>query len=175
MISSPTLPATTLNLALNFLQLLTGKDRQYVINEAALDYMRGRKLPLKTIDLLKHHLARRFECEHLFSSFLEELGIGRCLVNPVPLPIILEGALWGALVKAGTLTSTVILSDAHRRAVDDKQRQIWEFYRQLYEYCQHPNPELREPLRRKFDQIFKDKTCYPSLNRLAAASLQEEV
>ncbi len=77
--------------------------------------MRGRKLPLKTIDLLKltlkHHLARRFECEHLFSSFLEKLGIGRSLVNPVPLPIILEGALWGALVKAGTLTSTVILSD----------------------------------------------------------------
>ena len=58
------------------------------------------------------------------------------------------------------------LSDAHRRAVDDKQRQIWDYYRQLFEYRLHPDPELREPLRQKFDQIFKDKTCYPSLNRL---------
>ncbi len=180
---------------LNFLQLLTGKERQYVINEAALDYMRERKLPRKTINLLKHHLARRFECEHLFSSFLQELGIGQRQVNPSPLPIILEGALWGALAEAGTLISTVILSDdagqfklglhalcwvhaerhlqklcglsdAHRRAVDDKQRQIWDYYRQLFEYRLHPDPELREPLRHKFDQIFQDKTCYPSLNRL---------
>ena len=73
--------------------------------------MRGRKLPLKMIALLRNHLQRRFECEHSYRAFLGELGIGRCKVNPEPLPIIARGALWGALAEAGTLTTTVILSD----------------------------------------------------------------
>ena len=58
------------------------------------------------------------------------------------------------------------LSDADRSAVDTKQHQIWNYYRQLVEYRQQPQPELRVPLRQQFEDIFLDQTCYHSLNLL---------
>ncbi len=97
---------------------------------------------------------RRFDCEHSSHSALDELGIQQRKVNPAPLPIITEGALWDALVKAGKLTETVILNNdsgqfklgehalswvhtirhlqklpglntADRRAIDTKRNQIF--------------------------------------------------
>ncbi len=45
---------------LDCVQISSGKRRQYVISEAALDYMRGRKLPKTTVSLLQNHLQRCF-------------------------------------------------------------------------------------------------------------------
>ena len=96
---------------LNFLQVLSGENPQYLINSAAIDYIRKRKLPKTTIKLLQNHPIQRFDCEQSLHSALDESGILQRKVNPLPLPIITEGALWDALLEDGKFTETVILSD----------------------------------------------------------------
>lgn len=48
------------NSHLDCVQTLSSKSRQYVISEAALDYMRGSKFPKTTVSLLQNHLQRCF-------------------------------------------------------------------------------------------------------------------
>ena len=86
---------------LNFLQVLSGENTQYKINSAAIDYMRKRKLPKITIKLLQNHPTPRFDCDQSLHSVLDESGIVQRKVKPLPLPIITEGALWGALLEDG--------------------------------------------------------------------------
>ncbi len=154
--------------------------------------MRKRKLPKATIELLQNHPTARFDCEQSLHSALDELGILQRKVNPAPVPIITEGALWGALLEDGKFTETVILSDDakqfrlgnharcwvhaerhlkklpspgddNRQATDAKQSEIWDLYRQLGEYRLNPDAKLRESLNEQFDQIFNDKTGYHSI------------
>ncbi len=55
-----------------------------------------------------------------------------------------------------------------RQRVDSAQvrSQIWALYADLKSYQAHPAEELKEPLKRRFDEIFTQKTSYTSLNRL---------
>ena len=48
---------------LNFLEVLSGENPQYLINSAAFDYMCKRKLSKKNIKLLQNHPIKRFDSE----------------------------------------------------------------------------------------------------------------
>ena len=92
----------------NFLDLLRAGFDDYVINAAALDYMRA---PGPVIARLASHGRRRFATEAAWAAHLEELAITLRSAHPDPLRIAGQGALWGSIVERGWLTDTVILSD----------------------------------------------------------------
>jgi hypothetical protein len=95
---------------LNFLDLLRAGHTDYVINDAALDYMREHDLPAPVRQQLAAHPERRFADQDAWTRHLEQLGIASLLVSPDPVRIATEGALWGAVSAQGFLCEAVIVS-----------------------------------------------------------------
>ncbi len=93
-----------------FLSLLRAGHGDYVISEAALDYMRGRSLAGSVIERLATHRAKLFASTAAWRAHLAVLGIDQLKVTPDPVLIATEGALWGAIHHHGLLTGTVIVS-----------------------------------------------------------------
>ena len=96
---------------LNFLALLRAGATDYVINDEALAYMRGRSLSGLVIAQLAGHKSKRLKDQEAWMAHLERLGITRLRVHPDPLKIATEGALWGSVVAHGLLKDAVIVSD----------------------------------------------------------------
>ena len=181
---------------LAFLSRLCGGASLYVINEAALDYMKERGLPLSTIGKFKEHKTQIFSSAADWERHLQALGLNELKVAPDPLLIASEAALWGAIRHQGLLPDTVIVSDdagqfrvgAHalcwvhaerlvhklipandkqRNAIEIAKRMIWWFYRALKDYKLDPSAEQAELLRARFDRIFKRaSTGFATLDRL---------
>ena len=96
---------------LNFLELLRAGHDDYVINDAALAYMRARALASHVIARLIEHPDRHFADRTAWSAHLERLGISALRVNPDPVMVATEGALWGSVKAHGFLPNAVIVSD----------------------------------------------------------------
>ena len=69
---------------LNFLDLLRAGHTDYVINEAALGYMRDHALAGPLLQLLATHEQRRFADEAAWMAPLEQLGMTSLRVNARP-------------------------------------------------------------------------------------------
>lgn len=69
---------------LNFLDLLRAGHTDYVINEAALDYMRGRALAGPVISRLAAEPQTRFADHAAWQAHLDHLGISAVQVTPDP-------------------------------------------------------------------------------------------
>lgn len=180
---------------LNFLDLLRGGHMDYVINEAALSYMRDRSLSGPVIRRLAAAPQRHFAGPSAWQAHLVHLGISALQVTPDPVRIATEGALWGAVAAHGFLQDAVILSDdagqfavgqhalcwvhaerlvhkletftdLHRSAQARVRTLIWRFYTDLKLYCLAPNPQRRREMRARFDRIFRRKTGFTTLDRL---------
>jgi hypothetical protein len=181
---------------LAFLSRLCGGSALYVINAAALDYMKDRQLPQAVIGKFADHKERIFSRPADWARHLQALGLTDLKVTPDPVLIASEGALWGAIRHQGLLPDTVIVSDdagqfrvgvhalcwvhaerlvhklvpandKQRNAVEVAKRMIWWFYGSLKEYKQAPSPQQAEVLRARFDRIFKrGGTGYVTLDRL---------
>jgi transposase IS66 family protein len=168
---------------------------EYVVDEAALAYMRGRALAGPVIERLAAHPAKVFADEEAWRAHVAALGIDRLAVAPDPVRIATEGALWGAIRRRGLLGGTVIVSDdagqfrlgehalcwvhaerlAHklvpttaeqRRAVELTRALIWWFYADLKAWKRDPCPRRAAALRARFDRIFARRTSYVVLDRL---------
>ena len=96
---------------LNFLGLLRAGHTDYVINDAALDYMREHALAGTLVQLLATHGQRQFADEKAWMGHLERLGLAGLQVTPNPVRVATEGALWGAVSAHGFLCEAVVLSD----------------------------------------------------------------
>src|SRR3982751_457828 len=182
---------------LNFLELLRAGHTDYVINPEALTYMRDRALSGPVIERLATHPEHTFPDRTAWQAHLERLGIPDLRVNPDPVRIATEGALWGAIKAHGFLPETVIVSDDagqfmvgchalcwvrserlvhkldtftdHQRRMQPYQRAlIWWFYRDLKAYRREPTPRRRSELRARFDRIFGRQTGFVVLDRLLA-------
>src|SRR5499425_3619798 len=179
-----------------FLSRLCGSTALYVINAAALGYMKDRQLPQAVIDKFADHKERIFSSPEDWERHLQALGITEVNVAPDPVLIASEAALWGAIRHQGLLEDTVIVSDdagqfrvgvhalcwvhaerlvhklvpandKQRNAIEVAKRMIWWFYASLKEYKRAPSPEQAEILRARFDRIFKRRgTGYVMLDRL---------
>jgi len=181
----------------NFLGLLGAGHTDYVLNDQAVAYMRGRNLAEYVIAKLTSHPAQRFADATAWQEHLDSVGITGLTVHPDPVTIATEGALWGAIIDHGFLKNTVIVSDdagqfnvgthalcwvhaerlVHKldafteaaRAAKDKVRSlIWWFYADLKAYCAAPNPRRKAELKVRFDRIFRQQTGFASLDRLLA-------
>jgi len=76
---------------LNFLDLLRAGHTDYVINDAALDYMREHALAGTLVHRLATHEQRRFAGKTAWMSHLEQLGLTGLQVTPDPVRVATEG------------------------------------------------------------------------------------
>jgi len=95
----------------NFLELLRAGYTDYVINTAALNYLRERALAGPVVRMLAEQPERQFADQAAWLAHLERLGITTLTVTPDPVQIATEGALWGSIRAHGLLRDTVVLSD----------------------------------------------------------------
>jgi Transposase IS66 family len=180
---------------LNFLDLLRAGHTDYVVNDAALDYMRSRALAGPVISRLAAAPQGRFADHGAWQAHLQCLGISDLQVTPDPVCIATEGALWGAVTARGFLQNAVIVSDdagqfavgqhalcwvhaerlvhkldtftdRHRAAQEHMRALIWWFYADLKAYRADPNSRRRGEMRARFDRIFARRTGFALLDRL---------
>lgn len=181
---------------LNFLELLRAGASEYVINQAALEYMREHKLPQATIARFGS-AKRRFGGRKAFMAYLKRLGLTKLKVTPDPVQIATEGALWGSIMEQGLLDGTVIVSDGagqfkiaehalcwvhaerlihkldtfcdeHVQAKERIRRRIWRLYKALKTYRLAPSSRRAARLAHRFDAIFSTETGFVTLDRLLA-------
>ena len=180
---------------LNFLDLLRAGHTDYVINDAALSYMRERALAEPVIARFAAHTDKRFADPTAWQAHLEQLGITQLTVTPNPMQIATEGALWGSIQVHGFLHEGVIVSDDagqfavgnhalcwihaerlvhkldtftdHQRAAQQLVRSlIWQLYADLKDYRITPTPWRRAQLSQRFDYVFCRHTGFVTLDRL---------
>lgn len=180
---------------LNFLQLLAAGDETHLINQAAIAYMRERKLPETVIGRLAGHEQTRFADAATWTAHLQELGLTGLELTSDPARIATEGALWGNITAQGLLDGTVIVSDGagqfkvgdhalcwvhserlvyrldtfcepKREAKERIRSRIWGLYGDLKAYCRDPTPRYKAALERRFERIFTTQTGFALLDRL---------
>jgi hypothetical protein len=180
---------------LNFLSLLRGGCEDYVVNEAALNYLRRQPVEAAVIARLTTLQGRVFRSD---LEWLEQLA--RCSINIFDRPLLQtlnEAATWGAIRHRGLMANTVVVSDdagqfrvathalcwvhAERhlqklmpaspkqaQAVELVRETIWCFYRGLKLWKQSPTPGAEASFRRQFNRIFGLRTGYKDLDELLA-------
>ena len=95
----------------NFLDCLRAGHTDYVVDAAALAYMRQHHLAGPVIERLAAHPQRRFPDRPAWDAHLEALGITALRVTPDPVTVATQGAMWGAIRRHGLLDGTVVVSD----------------------------------------------------------------
>jgi hypothetical protein len=180
---------------LNFLDLLRAGHTDYVLNDAAYDYMRNQGLPAATIARLKAEPEARFNDQSTWQAHLDRLGFNALKVTPEPVRVATEGALWGSVQSHKFLCDAVVLSDdagqfnvglhalcwvhaerlvhkldaftdKHRAAQTKVRGLIWDFYARLRAYRVNPSQRQAVALRKQFDRIFLRRTGFVTLDRL---------
>jgi hypothetical protein len=181
----------------NFLALLRADHDDYVVNAAALAYMRAHNLAGPVIARLEGAPAKRFADEAAWRAHLEALGLDRLKVAPDPVKLATEAALWGSVCAHGLLADAAIVSDEagqfrvgrhalcwvhaerlvhkliprnerQRRAVELVRQLIWWFYADLKAYKRDPCPRRKAAPRARFDRLFRRATGFVALDRLLA-------
>jgi len=179
---------------INFLKLLRSGHADYVINDAALEYMAGQKLPRSVAArLIGDAPAPDDEVviadDRGWQAALKGWGIS----DERHIRIITEGALLAAVLTHGVNPDLAIVSDdagqfnvlahalcwIHAERVlaklvgfNDEQRAdleqvrtvVWELYRDLKAYKAAPTKKARVGLARCFDNLCATRTCFSSLN-----------
>jgi len=174
---------------INFLELLRGAATDYVINPAALRYMRAQRLSADTLHALRQG-ATHWADEAAWSAHLQALGI----TQSRPVRIATEGALIGSLIDHGFPEDLVIMSDdagqfdvlchalcwihaervfqrllplntQHTKALTWVRSQLWDLYGDLKHYQQHPGEEKKQELQARFDEICRTRTAFQTLNQ----------
>jgi hypothetical protein len=174
----------------NFLELLRAGHQDYILTEAALDYMQQQKLPKAPLSQLRHAMNQRFATQAEWQKYLSELSISQAR----HCRIATEGALLGSVLDHGLCDDLVIVSDdagqfdvllhalcwvhaerlvhkliplnaMHREDIASVRTQIWELYRDLKAYQRQPDDAQHEALVQRFDAIFTQQTRFATLTR----------
>jgi hypothetical protein len=173
---------------LNFLQVLQGPARAYVLNETTWAYWGRQQLPAAVWERLAQG-PQAFAAEAAWTARLAELGI----TDERHVRIATEGALLGGLVARGVSPELVVLSDGapqfvilvhaacwihaerplaklvphneeHRAAIEKIRHHIWELYQELTAYREQPHEAQRAVLASRFDALVGQRTGYPSID-----------
>ncbi|MBD9446554.1 transposase [Rhizobium sp. RHZ01] len=180
---------------LNFLSLLRGSYHDYVLNDAAFDYLQGHPSSVDMTARLRAPEPMRF-CNQV--PFLEYLaGQGVDIFDKAAVRILGEAATWGSIHHHGLVGDTVIISDdagqvrvgnhalcwvhaerllqklmpvkpKHAKSVALVRDLIWRFYKALKAWKQKPSPQAANGFRQRFDRIFSLHTGYAELDALLA-------
>jgi hypothetical protein len=172
---------------LNFLQVLQGAVRSYVINAATWAYWGRQELSAAWAEKLSRG-PREFADDASWQARLAELG----LTGERPVRTATEGALVGGLVARGVSADLVTLSDGaqqffvfahaacwvhaerplirlvpyndeHRAVIAKVRDQIWELYKDLKAYGQHPDASQKPLLEARFDALCDQRAGYANI------------
>lgn len=175
---------------INFLELLRGAAVDYIINPAALDYMRAQGLPQELLEMIEHSEEPVFDNEKGWTEYLAKLKI----TNKRHIRIATEGALLGTLAACGFPPDLVIISDdagqfnillhalcwihadrvfqrilplndIHTKELNWVRSQIWEIYSDLKRYKYDQDPDLKTAINAHFDELCRTKTTFATLNQ----------
>jgi transposase IS66 family protein len=173
---------------LNFLQVLQGSQRDYVINDMALAYWQRQQLAAALVEQLTQG-AQAFVGAPAWQARLAALAI----TDERHVRIATEGALLGGLIARGVAPDLGVLSDGapqfvlfvhagcwihaerplaklvphndqHRAAIEQVRNQIWELYKDLKAYRAQPDAGQRPVLEARFDALVEQRTGYPSID-----------
>jgi hypothetical protein len=167
---------------MSFLEIMRGKNMDYVLNEPAISYIKTYKFKPETMLILEQHLNKTISGKDVWERFIKETfppgHIGKNTIK-----IITEAAIIGSLM-THTLSSDFSLlsdgasqyvlfkhalcwihmerllkkiipaSDTERQELNDMREAFWNFYAELKAYKDKPNAEDKSLLSDKFDQIF---------------------
>ena len=182
---------------LNFLDLLRAGHTDYVLNDAAYDYMRRHDLPAPAIALLTAEPETRFDDRASWRTHLDRLGfnaltvhtqsgsgrlrrrfVGQRSIARVPVRHRLLSDDAGQFnvgrhalcwVHAERLVHKLnTFKDKHRAAQQRVRGLIWDFYADLKDYRLNPGKRRALTLRARFDRIFLGLTGFATLDRLLA-------
>ena len=174
----------------NFLGLLRVVYEDYIINDDSLTYMKQYGLRKDIVDLLTSASNKVFANESEWKSHLASLGIASCR----HIKIATESALLGSAIDHGLSRDLPILSDdagqfnilvhalcwvhmeriihkligfndEQRQAVQNVRDQIWNLYKKLKAYKEHPESNLRVEIESDFEVIFSQTTSFETLNQ----------
>ncbi|MGO8373287.1 transposase [Rhizobium ruizarguesonis] len=178
---------------LNFLSLLRGSYQDYVLNDAAFDYLEERHGGSPLIDGLRNVELQRFCNQVPFMTHLAGKGVD--IFDKQAIGLAAEAGLWGAIRHHGLVGDMVIVSDdagqfrvgnhalcwvhgerllqklmpataKEERWVAVVRDLLWRFYKALKAYKQNPCPQSAPAFRRRFDRIFTLRTGYEALDKL---------
>jgi hypothetical protein len=173
---------------LNFLQILQGDERLYMINETAVAYWKRQELSAAVIEQMTQG-PQEFAGAEAWQARLADLAI----TSPRHVRIVTEGALLGGLVAQGIAPDLGVLSDGagqfvifvhaacwihaerplaklvphneeHRAVIEKTRTQIWELYKDLKAYRDKPDEAQKPVLEARFDALVDQRTGYPSIN-----------
>jgi len=175
---------------LNFLEVLRGEHRDYVINEVTLAYWRHYELSAELIASLAAG-PTHFVDAAAWNARLHALDMS----GARRLRITTEGALLGSLIAHGLPPDLMVLSDGagqfnilvhaacwvhaerplarmipyneeHRLEIERVRQQLWELYQDLKAYRQQPEPAQVPVLTARFEALCMQRTGYPSINNV---------
>jgi hypothetical protein len=173
---------------LNFLQVLQGAQRSYVINEMTLAYWERQGLSADLVHKLRGG-PDTFAEESSWQARLAALGI----TGERHVRIATEGALLGGLIARGVAPDLGVLSDGaqqffillhalcwvhaerplarmipyneeHRIIIEKIREEIWALYKDLKAYQEHPEESHKPQLEAHFDALCEQRTHYPSID-----------
>jgi hypothetical protein len=174
------------------LSILCAGNKDYVLNDAAFDYMRAHGIPQRRVELLAGCDRTVFEDYGQWAAALESLGI----TTEMHVRTITEAALLVSIREHGCVNPDLVIvsddagqfnvmlhalcwihtersmlrliptNDDHRKALQGARSRLWDFYRCLKIYQHAPEKKMMAELERRFDFIFTMETCYPSLNEV---------
>lgn len=186
---------------LNFLSLLRGNYTDYVLNDAAFDYLLARKADPALIARLQPRKPQHFRNQVPFLEHLLRNGVDNFDNNT--LRMFGEAGLWGAIRYHGLMGNTVIVSDdagqfrvgehalcwvhaerlLHKlmpvtpqqvRVVENIRDLIWSFYKALKGFKQKPSHGLIAAFNMRFERIFTIRTGYVELDELLTRLLRRK-
>lgn len=172
---------------LNFLQVLQGAERSYVIKDATWAYWDRQELSAEWAEKLSCG-PRAFADDASWQARLAELGI----TGERPVRSATEGALLGGLIARGVSPDLVTLSDGaqqffvfahaacwvhaerplirmvpfndeHRAVIAKVRDQIWELYKHLKAYGQHPDASQKLLLEARFDAFCDQRAGFANI------------
>lgn len=175
---------------INFLELLRGQHRDYVLNEVAVAYWQKYEVSAALIASLRAGPVH-FSDAAAWHARLKELAVTSSRL----MRITTEGALLASILAHGVPSDLVVLSDGagqftilthascwvhaerplarliphneeHRRTIEQVRQQIWELYQDLKAYQQQPRSEQVPVLTARFEALCGQRTNYPSINQV---------
>jgi len=174
---------------INFLQLLQGGNKEYLINEDTLDYLRQTKLPSYFTGYIALSLESKFTTLACWEEFLKE----RNITSEVEVRFLTEAALYASVIATGIprdlgvhsddagqfdvffhslcwlheerhYRKLIMTTDEARADLERVINQIWTIYQDLKKYKESPDESFRDSIEKKFDEIFQQTTSSATLN-----------
>ena len=176
---------------INFLQLLQAGKTSYHLNSIAFQYLAQEKIKKSVVTSLRRSLQQIFTSLAEWHEHLKHLGITRARHVRVVTEAALYGALRSTGLRqdlviisddAGqfniplhlhalcwihaerAIKRLLPMNDKQRAAQDKVSDEFWYFYRSLKGYREKSSLSLRRQIEHQFDEIFKQKTDFQSLN-----------